>query len=194
MAIPTLVFLRHGETDWNVERRLQGQRDILLNDRGRDPARRNGQTIARQFPEAAGFDFVASTLGRARETMEIVRKEMGLGVQSYAVDERLLEVTFGEWEGFTFPEIEARDPGWLQLRDANKWSFLPPGGESYQMLSRRAMTWLDTVRQPTVVVAHGGIVRVLLIKLAGLDPNEAVALDIPQDKVYLWKDGSVSQF
>jgi broad specificity phosphatase PhoE len=194
MAVPTLVFLRHGETDWNVEGRLQGQRDIPLNDHGRQQARRNGEAIARQIPEAAGFDFVASTLGRARETMAIVRREIGLDAKSFALDKRLHEVTFGEWEGLTFPEIEARDPGWLALREAGKWGFLPPGGESYQMLANRAMTWLETVRRPTVVVAHGGIVRVLLIRLAGLDPSEAVALDIPQDKVFLWKDGSVSQF
>jgi probable phosphoglycerate mutase len=109
-SVPTIVFLRHGETDWNVEGRLQGQRDIPLNANGRGQARRNGEIIAREIPEAAGFDFVASPLWRARETMEIARAAMNLDPKAYAVDPRLVEITFGELEGFTYRDIEERQP------------------------------------------------------------------------------------
>jgi probable phosphoglycerate mutase len=188
-AIPTIVFIRHGETDWNVEGRLQGQRDIPLNENGRAQARRNGETIARDIPGAAGFDFVASPLWRARETMEIARAAMGLEPKAYAVDPRLVEITFGELEGFTYQDIEDREPGWLKLRDANKWEFLPPGGESYRMLHDRIIAWLETVRLPLVVVAHGGVGRVLRAHLLGLDKSTSVAESFPQDRVFLWRDG-----
>ena len=74
----TLYFVRHGETDWNAERRYQGQTDIPLNDRGRAQSRRNGEALRAFLPHIAGADFVASPLGRARETMEILRDTLGL--------------------------------------------------------------------------------------------------------------------
>ena len=188
-AVPTIVFVRHGETDWNAEGRLQGRRDIPLNDTGRRQARRNGETIARILPEAAGYDFVASPLGRARETMEIARQAMGLDPAGYAVDPRLIEITFGELEGFTYLDIENRQPGWLRERDANKWEFLPPGGESYRMLSDRIVAWVETLTRPAVVVAHGGVGRVLRAHLLDLDKAESVAEDFPQDRLFLWRDG-----
>jgi probable phosphoglycerate mutase len=186
---PTMVFVRHGETDWNVEGRLQGQRDIPLNDRGRAQARRNGEVIAREIPEARTFDFVSSPLGRARETTEIMRAAMGLDPERYAIDARLIEITFGELEGFTYRDIETRAPGWLATRDANKWTYLPPGGESYAMLSARIIAWLETVDRPLVVVAHGGVGRVLRAHLLGLDKAVSVAENFPQDRVFLWRDG-----
>lgn len=188
-SVPTLVFVRHGETDWNAEGRLQGQRDIPLNDKGRGQARRNGETIARQFPEALGFGFVSSPLSRTRETMEIARAAMGLEPADYELDDRLKEITFGDLEGFTYREVEATQPGWLQMRDANKWEFLPPGGESYAMLSERIVGWLETVRKPLVVVAHGGVGRVLRAHLLGLDKQATVSENFPQDQVFVWQNG-----
>lgn len=189
-AIPTLVFVRHGETDWNVEGRLQGQRDIPLNDRGRAQAWRNGDVVARLIPEARRFDFVASPLGRARETTEIMRAAMGLDPSGYTLDPRLIEITFGELEGYTYRDIENRAPGWLAERDANKWTYLPPGGESYEMLSARIIGWVETVDRSMVVVAHGGVGRVLRAHLLGLDKAMSVAENFPQDRVFLWRDGA----
>jgi probable phosphoglycerate mutase len=188
-GIPTLVFIRHGQTDWNVEGRLQGQRDIPLNDIGRAQARRNGEVVAKHIPEAAGFDFIASPLSRARETMEIVRTALNLDPAGYEVDSRLLELTFGELEGLTYRDLETRDPGWASMRDSNKWDFLPPGGESYHMLSVRIIGWVETLERPSVVVAHGGVGRVLRAHLLGLDKLASVSADFPQDRVFLWRDG-----
>ncbi|MGH6644424.1 MAG: histidine phosphatase family protein, partial [Bradyrhizobium sp.] len=99
--MPTIVFIRHGETDWNAEGRFQGQQDIPLNTRGRGQARRNGLILKERMPEAAAFDFVASPLERTRQTMEIVRAAMGLDPAAYRIDPILKEITFGEWEGHT---------------------------------------------------------------------------------------------
>jgi len=187
-ATPTLVFVRHGQTDWNVEGRLQGQRDVPLNATGRGEARRNGEVILARVPEAVGFDFVSSPLSRTRETMEILRAAMGLDPTAYAVDPRLLEITFGELEGLTYRDVEARDPGWSRTRHANKWNYLPPGGESYAMLSVRIVGWFETLTADTVVVAHGGVGRVLRAHLLGLDKEASVSEDFPQDRVFLWRD------
>ncbi|HEV7284349.1 MAG TPA: histidine phosphatase family protein, partial [Kaistia sp.] len=140
--MPTLIFIRHGETDWNAEGRFQGQRDIPLNAHGRNQAQRNGRALAEQMPEAAGFDFVASPLERTRQTMEIARSAMGLDPSGYRLDPILKEITFGRWEGYTAPELMQRWPDLVAERDVDKWGFQPPQGESYAMLSVRIGTWL----------------------------------------------------
>jgi broad specificity phosphatase PhoE len=190
--LPTIVFVRHGETDWNVEGRLQGQRDIPLNDNGRAQARRNGKAIIAAMPDVAGYDFVASPLVRSRETMEIARLAMGLDPSAYHLDERLREITFGEWEGFTTEELRQQEPALVAAREKDKWGFLPPGGESYRVLSKRIEAWLADVGRPTFAVSHGGVGRVLRRHVLGLDPHEAVAMSFPQDRALLIKDGVAS--
>lgn len=184
--MPTLVFIRHGETDWNAEGRFQGQRDIPLNARGRLQAQRNGRVLAERMPETAGFDFVASPLERTRQTMEIARGAMGLDPSAYRLDPILKEITFGHWEGYTASELEARWPDQVTAREGDKWGFVPPAGESYQMLSIRIGTWLAGLDKDTVVVSHGGVCRVLRGLLLDLDDRATPNLDVPQDRVFVW--------
>lgn len=188
-ATPTLVYLRHGETDWNVEGRLQGQRDVPINAKGRGQAHHNGEIIARKIPEALGYDFVASPLWRSCETMQIARRAMGLDPEAYSTDDRLKELSFGDWEGFTYRDMDRQEPGVIANREANKWTFQPPGGESYEMLLKRVEGWLASLTRPTVAVAHGGVGRVLRVHLLGLDPDATVVEDFPHDRVFLWRDG-----
>ncbi|MEJ8571670.1 histidine phosphatase family protein [Microbaculum marinum] len=190
---PTLYLIRHGETDWNVEGRLQGQKDIHLNARGRKQAARNGVELGKHFHAngltPAGFDWVASPLIRARDTMEILRGEIGLVREDYRTDPVLREISFGSWEGETLPEVKVRDPDGHAARKADKWRFVPPAGESYEILSARIRPWLFGLERDTVCVAHGGITRVVRGMLEGVPIPEVPILDIPQDRIYLWRDG-----
>lgn len=190
--MPPLIFLRHGETDWNVEGRLQGQRDIPLNDKGRGQARRNGEALKARLGDPAAWDFVASPLGRARETMEIARRAMGLDPLAYRLDDRLKEIAFGEWEGYTGDDIERLHPELAAARRADKWAFLPPGGESYRILSDRVAAWLAGLDRPTVAVAHGGVGRVLRRHLLDLETLDAVQGDFPQDRFLVFEGGAES--
>ena len=189
---PTIVFIRHGQTEWNVQWRLQGQQDIPLNATGRRQARRTGLKVLETVPGVAAFDFVASPLGRARETMEIARAAMGLDPTAYRLDDDLRELTFGEWEGFTLAELRKTQAELVAARAADKWKFLPPGGESYFMLSERVAAWLKTIKRETVVVSHGGVGRVLVRLWTDMEPADIVAMDFPQDRFLLWKDGTVT--
>jgi probable phosphoglycerate mutase len=189
---PTIVFIRHGQTDWNVQWRLQGQRDIPLNALGREQARQNGVKVIETVPGVAAFDFVSSPLGRARETMEIARAAMGLNPTAYRVDDDLRELTFGEWEGFTLAELRKTQAELVAARAADKWKFLPPGGESYFQLSERIATWVKKVDRDTVAVSHGGVGRVLVGLWTNMEPADIVAMDFPQDQFLLWKGGKAA--
>ncbi len=186
----TLYFVRHGETDWNRAQRYQGQRDIPLNALGREQAVGNGKTLAVALgAEAANLDYVASPLLRARETMELMRAEMGLPPQGYRTDDRLREIHYGHWEGELWNELPARDPRGFAAREADKWGWRPTGGESYRDLSERIAGWLGEVDRDTVVAAHGGVMRVLRGLSLGLDHAAIFLLDVPQDKVLVVEAG-----
>jgi broad specificity phosphatase PhoE len=189
--MPLVYFSRHGETAWNAEARLQGQADTDLNDRGRGQARRNGERLKDLIDDPAAFDFVSSPLKRTRETMEIIRAAMGLDPAAYRIEPRLMELHFGDWQGFTFAELEAKAPGSTTGRDSDKWNFLPPGAgaESYAALALRISPWLESLERPTVCVTHGGIVRALFRKVGGLSEAEAAAMSVPQDLVLKMEGG-----
>lgn len=189
-----LIFIRHGQTDWNKEGRLQGGQDIPINETGVWQAARNGRRLKGVFEDEAfdleDFTFVASPLGRCIRTMGLVREGLDLDPQSgFDRDDRLKEITFGAWEGKTFEELQALDSQAVTTREANKWGFVPPGGESYEMLSTRMRPWLESLDRPTIAVSHGGVSRVVRGLLFDLDKDEIPRLDVPQDKIYLVQDG-----
>jgi len=190
-----LVFMRHGETAYNAANRLQGQLDIRLNARGREQARSVGRMLAALIGaeierlEAAGA-FIASPLARARETMEIARDAIGLSPGRYRVDPALKEISFGAWEGLTWPEIEARDPSGVRVRRRDKWSFTPPGGESYATLADRLRPWLSALTGDVFVVSHGGVARALMALIAGVAPLKAADAPIAQGRALGFENGS----
>jgi len=194
-AIPyRIIFARHGETRFNAENRLQGQRDVPLNPRGLDQASAIGRTLrARIGGEIdrleAGRAFISSPLVRARETMELARAAMGLSPDRYRLDPALKELSFGVWEGLTWEEVRERDPKGLKARSADKWDFAPPGGESYAMLADRLRPWLQSLSADAFVVSHGGVARVFLTTLAGVAPAFAVETPISQGRAILFEKG-----
>lgn len=186
----TLYYIRHGETDWNLTQRYQGQRDIPLNATGRAQAAGNGRALAQALGDRiAALDYVASPLERARETMEIVRRGLGLPPQGYRTDPRLTEINYGHWEGQLWNELPRIDPDGLRARQADAWSWQPIGGESYRLLSERVAGWLADIDRDAVVVAHGGVMRVLRGLVEALQPAAIFALPVPQDRVLVLEAG-----
>lgn len=193
MLLPgvTIYFARHGETDWNAAQRYQGQRDIPLNAKGRGQARRNGLVLAELLGnDAASFDFIASPLLRASETMEIMRRELSLPATDYRKDARLSEIHYGHWEGELLSDLPSTDPEGFSARTADCWNWQPAEGESYRMLSDRVGRWLEEIRQDAVVASHGGVSRVLRGLILQLPSAEIPFLEVPQDKVLVLRTGS----
>jgi broad specificity phosphatase PhoE len=200
MSQPIFYFMRHGETDWNVEGRLQGQRDTPLNRVGYGQAVRCGAILrgllARDGRDPATFDYVASPLVRARKTMELVRAELGLDAAGYRTDARLAELSFGRWEGLTFAELKRNpaDVAALATREHDKWGFVPPGGESYADLLARVREWHASVARDTIVVAHGGVARTLIVHFGIEPPAAAPVHTIEQGVVYRYAPGNLTRY
>jgi probable phosphoglycerate mutase len=189
-----LIFVRHGQTAYNAENRLQGQRDTPLDARGHEQSSALGRTLRLRVGDEidrleAASGFVSSPLQRARETMELARGAMRLPPERYRLDPRLKELSFGRWEGLTWPEVKARDPKGLVQRRADKWAFAPPGGESYATLAARVGAWLETIAADTFVVSHGGVARALMTLIAGVPEGVAVDAPVLQGRAIVFDQG-----
>ena len=187
----TVYFIRHGQTDWNAENRLQGQADIDLNVTGRAQAWNNGLALGKLISDPGLFDFVASPMRRTRETMERLRAAMGVDPSVYRTDPRLVEINFGDWQSHTFAELETVDPGCFARREADKWGFTPPGegAESYEDLVARVRPWLEAVDDNTVCITHGGVIRAIFLLTGTLKASEAAMLTVPQDRILRLQGG-----
>lgn len=186
MTGPTIYFVRHGQTDWNAEGRLQGQRDTDLNAEG---LRQAGDAALRLRAVAgdglAQAEFVASPLTRTRRTMEALRTHLDLDPGGYRLDPRFKEISFGAWEGSTWAEIRRRDGARALARDRDRWGYQPPGkgAESYAMLVERVAPGLAALSRTSVVVAHGGVARAMLVALGHLSIHQAPRIGIRQGGV-----------
>jgi probable phosphoglycerate mutase len=175
-ATSHLLLVRHGETDWNLAQRWQGQSDVPLNEAGRAQAR---ALAARMRGETIGL-VASSDLGRARETAGIVAAALGLGVS--VADPRLREQAFGEFEGLTGRECEERFPeAWARwLAD---WRAAPPGGEAGPDVVARvtpALLGIARASPSALVVMHGRALRTFVREVVGALPGPAPA--VPYDR------------
>lgn len=189
-----LYVTRHGQTDYNAEMRFQGRLDIPLNNVGRQQAKQNGQVLRELLGDAAtDFDFVSSPMIRARQTMEIVRSQISDDLPAYRTDDRLIEVSFGDWEGSTLKELEKEAPALFAERERDKWYFTPPGerAESYEDITTRVDDFLSSIDRPTLCICHGGIIRAMFRLVGKLDGLSAATALIPQDKVLKINQGEI---
>jgi probable phosphoglycerate mutase len=191
---PELYFVRHGETDWNAEGRYQGRQDIPLNDRGRGQADLNGdllkQLLARTGRSAGDFAWYVSPMARARETMSRIRARVGDPLPDATIDHRLIEVSFGIYEGHLHVDLAAGAMAIAGERDASFWYFRPPEGESYEDVAGRLRDFAASLAGPSVIVSHGGILRTLRHLIEGLPHERAVNWFPPQDSVVHFINGT----
>jgi len=161
-----LILVRHGETEWNRQHRYQGQAGLPLNEVGLQQA---GLLAARLESEDVDVIY-ASDLDRAVQTAQVIAGRHGLPVR---VDQRLREMSFGDWEGLSYAEIRAGWPDGLNAWVNDSLSAAPPGGETLAEVAARMQSFLDDVivrgGRAILVVSHGGPLRVLLCLALGLD-------------------------
>jgi broad specificity phosphatase PhoE len=180
-----IYLLRHGETEWNAERRFQGRLDSPLTGRGVEQAERCGRRLAAVVGKVDAM--VASPLGRARQTAEIVH---ALGAYpAICWDERLAEVSLGCWDGLTDIDIDAGWPGSRDGASRYDWYFRSPDGERHDAALARAREWLEGLDGTVVAVTHGLVSRIARGLYLGLPAEEALSLPVPQDVIWRLADG-----
>jgi len=161
-----VAFLRHGSTAWNEEGRMQGRRDIPLSERGRAAVRAWRLPVAFAGPATASAKWLSSPLSRAVETAEILSG----GVPQ--CEPALIEMDWGQWEGFGLDELRRRFGDEFARNEAAGLDFRPPGGESPRDVRDRVVRWLGEIAarpEPVVAVTHKGVLRAVLAAATGWD-------------------------
>ena len=163
MNLPTIILLRHGQTIWNVEGRYQGQLNSDLTDLGKKQAKDNAFKIAKAIDIEESFKFFSSPLGRAKETTYIIGDTLSLDNNKVIFDKNIQEVNYGIFEGKTKVFCQTEYAEEFRAREANKWSYVLEGGESYEMVTKRIYSWLEKIKDEKLVilVAHEMINRAL---------------------------------
>jgi broad specificity phosphatase PhoE len=190
----TLYFCRHGETEANVQKRFQGRtRDTPLTPQGREQSRLIARTLRAAAPGFIELDCVSSPLPRARTTMEIILKELGLPTDRYRTDARLQEIDLGIWDGLTDAEACALDPALFAKRGNDKWDVRVPGGENYADVAARAESWIADLAADTFAVSHGAFTRILRGLFAGLGWKQMSDLEEKQGVTFCVRGHTLTQ-
>ena len=163
MTQPALYVLRHGETDWNVEGRLQGALDSPLTAKGRAQARRQADILSHAGVDAPIY---SSPQGRARQTAQIIADQLGRHVVQ---NDALREVSMGPWDGQLITDVAPANPD-----DPVLWKFDAPGADRLSDMQNRLRAFVQTLDTSAVLVTHGVTSRVLRAQLLGV-PDTAIA-------------------
>jgi broad specificity phosphatase PhoE len=182
-----LIFVRHGETDWNAQGLIQGSIDTDLNEKGRNQARRVAALLAAQDIPWTDYDIIVSPQRRAQQTSEYILTALNRTDPMH--DTRVRELGFGVWEGKPFWELKASP---VYPADAEgRFFWRPEGGESYEDGVARVNDWRSTLTRPTLVISHGAVGRCLMGSVAGLGPQALVNLPTPQGAYCLLQNSSM---
>jgi broad specificity phosphatase PhoE len=190
----TIYLIRHGETTWNRIGRLQGQADSPLTAHGTKQAEAVGHALR---DELAGgpFRFWASPLTRTRQTAAIICDVIEHDYESITFDDRLLEITLGDRDGYQGWRELARDfPEEAEIRRKDPWNFRHPNGESSQMVQDRVRPILGEWKKVGgvhVVVSHGVAIKILRGLQLNLNEAETFALDRPQEAFHRLRDDQI---
>lgn len=187
-----LLLTRHGQTDWNIAGRYQGQSDILLNQTGYKQA----ETLAKRLSLESINAIYSSDLSRAFDTAQAVAKFHPLEIQT---DSRWRELSFGDWEGMDYKQMSAHSPELFEKWMQDSANISTPNGESLKQLADRVKSAFDEIKnkhkdQTVLVVSHSGALQALLATLLGIDLNRYWQFKISQaslSDLKIYDDGVV---
>lgn len=173
----TLILIRHGETDWNVEGRYQGQADPSLNGKGHTQAQLLARALAANPPNL----LYASPLRRAYETAEVLAGDLRIPLFT---DSRLVEIHQGDWQGRLRGEIASKYPDLFKQWETDPWGVTPPGGESLVQVQSRVYAAIDEITARHVgkrigLVLHRIPIALLKVRYQSLDPDVVRTLSLP---------------
>ncbi|PST94383.1 histidine phosphatase [Photobacterium sp. NCIMB 13483] len=188
----SIFLLRHGQTVFNAQQRLQGHCNSNLTDLGQHQAAAIGLSLQNKLANKRQWTIYSSPLGRAMQTAAIVAEQIGIDVSEIVQDARLQEFCLGDWEQAYIPDIKATQPRLCEQRD---WYLMAPNAESYYAVKDRIEDFLADVSVPenVIVVSHGLTGAVFRGVYVGMTYNEVFSQDLPQDAYFLLANDKISR-
>ena len=182
-----ITLVRHGETVWNREGRFQGRLNSPLTDKGRLQAKENAKKL--KGIVSKDIKIFSSPLGRAKETACIICDELGIDRDKIIFDNRIIEFDYGIFEGKR--KIDVMNTKEFRDREANKWDYKIENGESYEIVSNRVKSFLDTIRDEdeVIVIAHEMVNRTIRGIYCNYSKDKTLTLRQPNDTIYLLSGG-----
>lgn len=183
--VGTIFFVRHGETEWNLEGKLQGQADSPLTEKGRFQAKQ----LANILQPFEIQQLYVSPLGRALHTAQLIKQTIGCQLQE---NSDLKEISFGSCTGMRGEDIKKQYPDLWQIRKQNKWTFRWPEGESLNDVYGRAGKFISDILSPILdgkiaIVAHESTNKALIGQLLGLSIQDILQIRQPNYVIYQWQ-------
>jgi probable phosphoglycerate mutase len=177
-----ILFLRHGITDWNIQKRLQGRADIPLAGVGRE------QVSNWVIPDGVNQWYV-SPLQRTRETAEL------LGLDNFRNCPELIEMNWGEWEGETLGALRKQISSEMAVNESRGLDMRPPAGESPREVRERVHRWVISLSPQDYIgaITHKGVIRAAISLATGWDMKSKYRINVRNDFGYLfsWKSGEL---
>lgn len=187
MSYPRIVFMRHGETEWNLAGRAQGHLNSPLTAKGQAQAQRLGEILKRELITPEGYTQMVSPIGRTLETSANIKKHFPFDPTPIDL---LKEIDLGKLSGLNRAEMEEQFPDHMAGKPDYDWYFGAPDGETMDDMRKRATQWLDSLIGPTIAVAHGQIGKVIRGVYLGLSDEQILRLQEPQGVVHLLDQGT----
>ena len=189
-----LFFVRHGQTDWNAEKRYQGTTDTSLSLIGIEQAKANAALLQSQLRELGierdQLTLMTSPLQRARQTAEIIGQSIAPDLTPVE-NEAFRELSIGRWEGLTSYEVKERHYEERKSRKLDRWAFKPLGGESMAERCEVVEKALAELQPNTILVTHCVVLRIICHLLGGLSKQDATAAETPHVAIWCWKSAKL---
>ena len=186
-----IYLLRHGQTDYNRDGRMQGQTDSQLTSLGMAQVEAMAQVLHDEIDDLSGWRILASPLRRTRQSAAIVGRALGLPV---AIDPALIEVGCGAWENRMYANLRAEHP---QAFAGREWVFASPDGERFEDVDARVRPWLAALppegERKVIAVSHGIAGVLMRGAYLGLSREATMAQDTPQDAIFRLTGGAVDR-
>lgn len=192
-----MYLIRHGETEFNVEGKFQGQSNSPLTENGKDQIYQVARMLKMELgDDIHNWEIISSPLGRAMDSTKILCETLAYDLTKVQTDERLAEVSVGDWAGLYIEDIKAQWPRLLEGTNHYNWYFNSLGGERYADVEGRVKAFLESVKdkEKLIVVAHGVTSRIIRGLYQNLDKDEALSLEVAHETFFKLADSDVKRY
>ena len=191
-----IIIVRHGETDWNLKGKYQGRENTEINENGKEQCKQNARWIKEllQKENIKKIKCRTSPLKRAQQSLEVIINTSGIVVEETEIVEEFAELNVGHWQGMTTLEVKEQFYQERKNRKKDKWRFKPENGESLENREKGVVEQLERISEPSLIVTHAGIARIIMHYLGGMDTTKAAEFDMPHLGGLVWRHGKLDIF